>query len=363
MLIIALVMFSKNIYYDKIIQSTIGLTCVLVFIGLIGMIINNVELYWIIYYLIYWIVPFIVIIISKQVKLDIYKFNKVLLVIVALHCLVIYIQRFTNSIWWPFVNDEYGNKIFYISEGYYNTIDRMVRCPGICISGLDAGILLLFGCVLIYFMKFKKKVIKYIWYVFFLLGVWFTGTRNIYFVMLYMIIYVYIMKITPKKLRPLFGNIYMIICTVIYTLTFFILGKHYTSATRNILTDTLSTKMRIDNWSKVFDMIKEGSILQKFFGQFKWQNNIGNIVIDNIYLELILFCGILGLIAFCTYIIFIHTQLIKVCDEKCNLLIAFISSLMIYGVGNALGNIYISLIAVCILIFYNSMNFEVRSNK
>lgn len=363
LIILLLVLISKKIYLNKITRYTIAFIGSLIFIGLIEIMINNVEFYWVMYYFFYWIIPFIIILISNQIKFNIDKLNKILLLIIILHCTIIFIQRFTNSIFWPFINDEYGSKLFYISEGYYNTTDKMVRCPGLSVSGLDAGILLIFGCVLLYFIKFKREITKYILGVFFLIGIWFTGTRNIYFIVIYMLIYVLIMKITPCKLRASFCNLYMILSSIIYTFTFLVIGENHLISTKNILTDTLSAKIRIENWNNIIYMIKDSSFLQKIFGQFKWQNNMNNMVIDNIYLELILFCGILGLIIFYVYIIFIQSQLIKLGDKRCNLLIAFISSLMIYGVANVLGNIYLSLIAICILIWNNSMKNEVRKNK
>lgn len=362
-LIAIVVLMSKEIYINKITKYTMVLVGTLLFIGLIGIMINEVQIYWIMYYFVYWIIPFFIIILSNQIRFDINKLSKGLLLIIVVHCTIIFIQRFTNDILWPFTNDEYGNQIFFISEGYYNTTDIMARCPGISISGLDAGLLLIFGCVLLKYMEFKHKFTKYILGIFFLVGIWYTGTRNIYILVIYMFVFALITKFTPRKLRAIFCNVYMILCSIMYTSLFFTIGNNYSYSTKNILTDTLSAKIRIENWSGIVDIIEEGNILQKVFGQFKWQNNMGNIVIDNVFLEIILFCGIVGLIGFCLYIILIQIQLIKMADEKCVLLIAFISALMIYGVANVLGNIYISLIVVSILIFNNSMNDEVRANK
>lgn len=362
LLIIIIIILSNKMYINKITKYTITFIMVLLTIGLIGMIINNVHFYWIIYYFVYWIIPFIIIIMSNQIKLNIDKLNWCLLTIVIIHTIIIFIQRFTNSIFWPFISDEYGNQLFYISEGYYNTADKMLRCPGLSISGLDAGLLLIFGCVLLYFMRFKNKLVKYILYILFIVAIWFTGTRNIFIMIAYMIVYVIILKITRKKLRIIFCNIYMILSSIIYTCTFFIIGRNYSDSTRNILTDTLSAKIRLDNWSNVVNLIKEGNIIQQLLGQFKWQSNMENVVIDNIFLELILFSGILGLTIFFIYIVFVQIQLIKLENERIDLLIAFVSALMIFGVANVLGNMYISLIVVCILIVNNLM-YEVRKSK
>ena len=73
----------------------------------------------------------------------------------------------------------------------------------------------------------------------------------------------------------------MILSSIIYTCTFFIIGRNYSDSTRNILTDTLSAKIRLDNWSNVVNLIKEGNIIQQLLGQFKWQSNMENVVIDN----------------------------------------------------------------------------------
>lgn len=357
-IILIIILMSCRIYLNKISKYTIFLTMILIIIGLSSIIINNVEIYWIIYYISYWIFPFIIIILSNQVIIDTKKLSKSILIIITIHCILIFMQKYNNDIIWPFTIDESGNQIFYVSEGYYNTTDKMLRCPGMSISGLDAGILLVFGYVLLDFIESRKSKIKIFFKTIFIIGIWFTGTRNIYILLIYIIFYKFLINISPNKLRGILANIYMIFCSIFYTVMFFIIGLNYSNSTQNILTDTLSAEIRINNWTNIIDMIKGGTILQKILGQFKWQSSMINTVIDNVFIEVILFCGFLGLICFFLYIIIIHARLIKYGDKNTIPIIGFMSGIMIYGVANSLGNIYLSLIVICIVILNNYKNFR-----
>ncbi len=71
-----------------------------------------------------------ILIAADQMEFKIEYLMKVLMTIIIIHAVMIVIQRATASIIWPFSYDESGKQFFYISENYYNTQEKMVRCPG-----------------------------------------------------------------------------------------------------------------------------------------------------------------------------------------------------------------------------------------
>ena len=69
-------------------------------------------------------------------------------------------------------------------------------------------------------------------------------------------------------------------------------------ATKSILTDTLSAGIRTQNWINVLKKISEAGIVRIILGQSVWQSAGFNLLIDNMYLELIVLAGVIGCIVF-----------------------------------------------------------------
>ncbi|WP_040213545.1 hypothetical protein [Clostridium polynesiense] len=346
---------AAKIRIDSISKGAICLFGMLLFIGLIGLIINpEVDLYWRFYYVIYWILPLIVVVASNQTEIELNRFMKVLLFIIFIHSILILVQHFSNSILWPFRVDENGNNFFYISEGYYNTNSRMVRCPGICISGLDAGVLLVFGISLTWSIPKLKKWNKIFLTILFVIAIWFTGTRNIYILFAFVVVFVNVCNIIKKRRnKNLICSSIVIFAVALYTWIFSYLGEVSPNATANVLTDTLSAKLRLINWENVLVKIQERNVFQILFGHNVWQSAGTNLLIDNMYLEFLLMGGIVTLVSFCCYFAFIAYQIGNKGNKMLYPLAAFVSGVFLYGVANVLGNIYMTLIVISVVIVRN----------
>lgn len=346
---------ASRIKIDNISRGSIYLIGMLLFIELTGLFVNfDVALYWRLYYIIYWVVPLVVIVAANQTKLALNRFLKALLFIIVIHAILILVQRFTNSILWPFNVDENGDNFFYISEDYYNTNSIMARCPGISASGLDAGVLLVFGINITWAIPKIKKLIKYLLTILFIIAIWFTGTRNVYILLFFIIAFVFICnKIGKKKKRKIACSLLVIFSVAAYAWIFNYLGVTSPKATANVLTDTLSAKLRLINWGNVLAIIGEGNIFQLLLGKNIWQSAGTNLLIDNMYLEFTLMGGIICLVGFCRYFVFLADQLVDRGDKNIYPLAAFVAGVFLYGVANVFGNIYMTLIIITVIIVRN----------
>ena len=233
----------------------------------------------------------------------------------------------------------------------------MDRCPGLCISGLEAGLLLVFGILLVAIYPKMAKRTKAILTVLFLVAIWFTGTRNIYV----QIAFVLGMSILMKAKRISVKNKY-VIGTI---MTFFAMGLYlylFSSmgtgvGTKNIMTDTLSVMLRAENWSNVINRIQEGGILSVVFGQGIWQSAGFSLIIDNMYLELIVLSGIVGCILYIIYWLRITRVLILDGSTIGCLFASFVLSMFVYGIANVSGNAFITLSIVILILFNNKEKF------
>lgn len=121
---------------------------------------GKVSAYNLLFYLMTWIFPFVVVFIISQYKFDRIQMIKILhfmIIVCIIHAVLIVVQRFTNSLIWPYLDYGDGEQVFYIGGNYYASGNYMARCPGLAISGLDAGILLLFGIVVLNCLNLKKQ--------------------------------------------------------------------------------------------------------------------------------------------------------------------------------------------------------------
>ena len=344
---------SKKLVIDRLSRSTLYLISIMVFILLICFIINsNVDLYWRIYFVVYWIMPLLVIVSSNQCKINLHKLLLPLLIIIVVHAVFVILQNQWNSIIWPYKYDDTGEAFFYIGEGYYNTATKMTRCPGICMSGLDAGLLLVFGIIIIMIYPRIKRWIKCCLFLLFLVAIWFTGTRNIFILVIFILGYFGISRYTQGKMQKILYIFLPVFSALIYTGIFYYLSSNYT-ATANILTDTSSAGIRTKVWETVWNKILEGNILQILFGFNIWQKAGTSLLIDNMYLELLMVGGFFVLFCFCGYLLFLPKKLGIIGEKHFTVLSAFISGAFLYGVANVIGNYYITLILVSIIIIKN----------
>lgn len=348
---------SFTIKYGKYGKITFAFLAAFFGIWIISIMTNSsVAAYWRMYYLIYWIVPLLVLIICSQRTIDAVKLTKLMLLIAVIHAGLIFYQHFSNNILWPYSVDEEGNKLFFISSGYYNLGKYMDRCPGLCISGLEAGLFLVFGILLVAIYPKMSKRKKAILTVLFLIAIWFTGTRNIYV----QIAFVFGMSVLLKtkkisvKNKYVIGIIMTFLATGLYLYLFSSMGTGV--STKNIMTDTLSIIFRTKGWTGVINRIKEGGILSIVFGQGVWQSAGFSLLIDNMYLELIVLSGVVGCVLYIVYWLRVTRVLIFDGSTTGYLFASFVLSMFVYGMGNVAGNAFITLSIVILILFNNKEN-------
>lgn len=334
-------------------------------IWILGFIVNpEVYNYWRMYYLIYWVMPFIVIALASQKPVKIQRLKIFMLCITVIHAILIISQHFLNDIIWPFSIDGEGKQIFYISSEYYNTGKYMERCPGLCISGLEAGVLLIFGIILVISISEMNKYLRICLLALFVIAIFFTGTRNIYLQLIFIVAITIIAKL-PKlsaKNKTRLNIFVTLISMLAYWLMFNNIGGGV--ATKSILTDTLSAGIRTQNWINVLKKISEAGIVRIILGQSVWQSAGFNLLIDNMYLELIVLAGVIGCIVYLLFLISISRYMVKLDDSIVGYAFsAFILSSLVYGVANVLGNSFFTMIILTIIICENESNFEIKKRS
>lgn len=350
-IVLILLLNSFQIKYNKNIKSTYLMVIFWITMWVLGFVLNpDVALYWRFYYLVYWLMPFLVIAMTVQRPIDVHSLKVFLLLIIMVHSTLIVLQHFTNALFWPFLFDDEGKQIFYISSGYYSIGKYMDRCPGVCVSGLDAGVLSIFGIVLLSSVKRMQKSLKIFLYLLFSVAIFFTGTRNVYIQLAFILAIAVIYK-TPRlnatsKIRL---NIFVtLLASILYFYLFNTIGG---VATKNVLTDTLSAGMRVENWVRAVSQIIGSGFIRIFLGQSVWQSAGFGMLVDNMYLELIALVGIAGCIIYVAYILNTFNQVVnKSFDFSGYILSAFVLSSLVYGVANVLGNLFFTLIILSIVI-------------
>ena len=130
------------------------------------------------------------------------------------------------------------------------------------------------------------------------------------------------------------------------------------------MTDTLSAGIRTQNWINVLKKISEAGIVRIILGQSVWQSAGFNLLIDNMYLELIVLAGVIGCIVYLLFLISISRYMVKLDNSIVGYAFsAFILSSLVYGVANVLGNSFFTMIIFTIIICENESNFEIKKRS
>lgn len=299
------------------------------------------------FYMMCWVFPFLLVCIVHQYDYSIDKVFNFLLIIVIIHALIIFYQSLSNSFFWPFISDESGNKIFEMNQ-YYNTGKFSMRCTGITTTGLDAGILLLFGIVLTLIKGNIKFINRMVLILLFTVSIIFTGTRNIYVMFLYMLLAVCFLRVDIEKEKKKW---LLLLFTCVFGIAYFYIISgidHYTT-TGNLMSDTTSIGIRLSKWEHTVNIFRESSIMDLLFGFMKWQNAGNCEVIDNMYLEITYCSGLLCMIYYIRYIINIAEYIVSNGSYFSFIVSSFSLCYLIYGVLNGSSNFYFTLIILLLL--------------
>lgn len=350
MLLLLILVYNKKgrIHLDLLSKRSLSVIAVFLFSWLVNIALTKgITPFVAMFYIMNWIFPLLVIIVINQYSYDITGLFKFMLYIVIIHALIMWYQRFTNTIFWPFTTYEDGTVIFK-TDTYYSVGKRMSRCIGLCTTALDAGILLLFGVVLTMILTDIKKWHKICLYFFFGVSVYFTGTRNVYVLFLFIIGVTFLMmqKISGKKKIRLLIFVTIVSCIVYFGL---IVSLPSFNTTGSLFTDTTSIGLRLGSWIRTINEVSTGGIIKLLFGVMRWQNAGNCHVIDNIYLELLYCSGILAPVMYVKYIFDIAVYESK--DGRLSSLICagFTLSYCVYGVLNSTTNFFLTLIYILLL--------------
>lgn len=337
--------------------------CVMFFISLLFNIVktNTITPFVILFYLMFWIFPIFIIWILDNFNYNPNKFLKFMLLIVVLHAIIIFYQHYTNSAFWPYLMYD-DSEVAFKLDSYYSTDKYAARCGGMTGTGLEAGILLMFGIVLVIVMPDFKKRTKICLLVLFTIATYFSGTRNIYVMIAYIFAMVMLMRLKILEKNKISV---MIFITVVLALIYFFVISSITSfnTTGNLFTDTTSIGIRLKKWKNVIESLKDGSIFNFFFGCIQWQNAGNCMIIDNMYLELIYCSGIMSAFYYIRYVILISKAQAKTDQYTSLISAAFTLCYLIYGVLNSASNFYFTLIILLLLFEKNKNNNNSIDNK
>ncbi|WP_261805477.1 hypothetical protein [Lapidilactobacillus luobeiensis] len=363
--LIIILILRKKIYLNSVCILSINFVLVMIFFWLIGFAINvDTPLYWKFYYIFYWIMPVVLIIIGSQIKFNFRPILKAVAIMAFINAVFVLVQHFSNNLIWPFDVDDLGNTLFFISSEYYNS-ELAIRCPGICMSGLDSGALMIFGMLFVIGEKKLKTWKRVLLITFFIYATWYTGTRNIYlflgFVMVGMLInYCFKEKYKLKKNLTVLYTIFSFLTVIFMQIN---LGSITQNATRSIITDFTSMNIRIISWNNALKYFSSGNIFQQLFGRSIWQSAGYPLVLDNMYLELLIMVGIIGMLCFCFFIFKLSLVAIRTKETSIIPYYSYVLGFFIYGTLNVIGSLNLTFLMIFGLYLSQLIGSEKNENQ
>ena len=269
------------------------------------------------------------------------------------------VQYLTNDLIWPFTTDSNGNALFWSIN---STDFSRLRPPGCMNSALSSGyISVIWLCLIIFTYKQgrdsfaqRKRLELYVSAIIAILAILATQTRNIYLVVVFILIYCVVSKIVKNK-KSIVMPAFSILSAVIYFLVFMVVLPTMDSVMG--IFSNMSALIRVRNWINLAELIKNENITQKLMGIMKWQEIAADSVFsDNLYIDLFFAMGFLGLIIY----LFVNIKLQKGL-LKCNLYVpiaALVASILFCGVANIPSPCYESTILILAAIFMNNYDSE-----
>ena len=287
-------------------------------------------------------------------KSDIKKISIYAFFIFIVNILITFVQHFSNSLLYKFYNDNNGNALLQ-TDGF--TRDT-IRAIGTFSSGLKLGIffcfiiMILFTYLLYNFNQITKKKRILIGLLVFagIAVVYISYTRNIYFLLCYMIMFLLGIKVLKGKIKYIFIYLYPIITSIIYFIGTVIIIPSVFSRFTSSLFSPQNLLARLNFWNHHMLTFKEWSSVDKIFGKFTVQISnpkamsygVQEVIFDNMYLNGFAFLGGIGLIIFLVFAYSIYVNLIK--NAKNNYLVIaisiFSSGLFFMGTLNNTEDIY-----------------------
>lgn len=264
-------------------------------------------------------------------------------------------QYLTNELIWPYTTDSNGNTLFWS----INSVDfSRLRPPGCMNSALSSGyISVIWLCLTIFTYKQGKRTLTprkrlklYISAIIAIVAILATQTRNIYLVTVFILIYCVVSNIV-KNNKLIIMPAFSILSAVAYFAVFVIVLPTINSV-MGLFSNT-SSIIRVRNWIKLMELIKDESIIQKLMGIMKWQEIAADSVFsDSLYIDLFFAMGFIGLIIYLFINIKLQKGLLKY--DLYVPIAALLASILFCGVANIPSPCYESTVLIFAAIFMNN---------
>ena len=276
---------------------------------------------------------------------DIKNISIYFLVVYVINIVISFMQHFSNSLLYKNYTDGNGNILLQTDE----FTRSVVRAIGTFSSGLKLGIFCLFVVVflLTYIwinytkMNLKSKILISVLIILGIGVIYISYTRNLYFLLLYMIVYLLGFKFLRGKAKKVLIYMYPIVTPILYTLTTVLIIPVIFTNFASSLFSPQNLLARLNFWKHHFMSFKEWSLFDKLFGKSIVQISdtkaisygVKEVVFDNMFLNAFSFIGIIGLVIFITYVFNIYLSVIRNVKENYLMLAMGIFSSGIFMMG------------------------------
>lgn len=246
-------------------------------------------------------------------------------------------QYVTDSLIFLYTEYPDGTPIF--NSTFFNNNGHTVRSVGLCSSGFDCGVILIFTLLLTInnFKKtkrFSQKIIFSIEVLILAFSIYTTKSRNIYLFAAYCISFLILYSIIKyKNVKNLFSKAVPILIIFVFIIIYFSGSLLDGSQNATHLFSVNTILIRFTEWEDAIKYFNSHPI-SSIFG-FGLSQTVG-IVTDNIFLDVIYTFGFIGLFIFSFFWIQLTKEMYKLIelDNVYKYLYVYVSSIFIVGVGN-----------------------------
>ena len=328
--------------------------------------INGAEIFYVALFLYNKVVPlllvFTIILSKRQIR---YKFIiKGFKIFAFCNAVLTLVQFATNDLIWPHTVDNLGEELFW---SVYSTDFLRLRPPGCMNSALTSGYIsvIWLGLILFSFYSNKKQDKNMSWVsvittygsiIIAVAAILVTQTRNVYFTLAFVVLYILVAAIAKNKRRFI-----MPIFTVIAVLLYFVLFLYVLPAIESVngIFSNASSLIRLRNWINLWGKIEKESLFQILFGTMEWQSVAPTSVFsDSLFMDIFFSMGVIGVTIY--LVTNIKLQRILLLDRKFYVIAALVASILFVGVANIPNSCYESSILVISAVFINNLEKGVQ---
>lgn len=328
--------------------------------------INRAGIYYVALFLYNKVVPlllvFTIILSKRQIR---YKFIiKGFKIFAFCNAVLTLVQFATNDLIWPYTVDNLGEELFW---SVYSTDFSRLRPPGCMNSALTSGYIsvIWLGFILFSIYINKKQGRKMSWIstittygsiIIAVAAILVTQTRNVYFTLAFIVLYILVADIAKNKRRFI-----MPIFTVLAVLLYFVLFLYVLPAMESVngIFSNASSLIRLRNWINLLGKVERESLFQILFGTMEWQSVAPTSAFsDSLFMDLFFSMGVIGVIIY--LVTNIKLQRILLSDKQFYVVAALVASILFVGVANIPSSCYESSILIVSAVFINNLEKGVQ---